>query len=109
MEGIFSVQEAKKRNDYSCAALSAYEKKLKASFVMKDIKKYRNAGHILDANPQFFTTYPELLNFAAYEMIRVDGAPKGAKVSKITKEFLRRRGICGLSSDAFKLFRAFLR
>lgn len=103
-----TVIEAKKRNDFSAASLSAYDRNLRQSFVMKDLKKYRNAGHILDKNPQFFTTYPELLNFAAYEMIKVDGTPKKEKACKIIKEVLKRRCICGLLKDALSMFKAFI-
>jgi electron transfer flavoprotein-quinone oxidoreductase len=74
---------------------------------MKDLKKYRNMPGIFHRNPQFFTTYPELVNRAAHTMIKVDGIDKKTKEREIRNSFTHRRSLFGLMGDAFKMWRAF--
>ncbi|MBL8540712.1 MAG: FAD-dependent monooxygenase, partial [Betaproteobacteria bacterium] len=42
------------------AVLKTYKNRVDASFVMKDLHKYRNVPRVFHSNNQFFTTYPEL-------------------------------------------------
>lgn len=87
--------------------LAVYRHKLDASFVMNDLKKYKNMPDILEKNPQFFTDYPELLNRSAHAMVTVDGVDKKTKEREIRKSFVAKRSPFGLLSDAWKLWRAF--
>lgn len=86
--------------------LAAYRAKLDESFVMKDLAKYKEMPGIFHANPQFFTTYPDLLSGAAKHMLTVDGVDKKTKEREIFKSFTRSRSLVGLMGDAFKLWRA---
>jgi len=86
--------------------LKAYKDKLDASFVMKDLKKYRNLPDVLHGNPQFFTAYPELVNRAASTFFTVDGVDKRTKEKEIMGSFRSARSLTGLVGDAFKLWRA---
>lgn len=92
-----------------CSArnLKDYRARLDASFVMKDLKKYRNLPGVFHKNPQFFTTYPELLNRAAHTMLKVDGIDKKRKTKEIRGSFVKARSLFGLLGDAFKLWHAF--
>ncbi len=91
----------------TAANLARYRAKLDESFVMKDLKKYRDMPQVLEKNPQFFTQYPELINRAAHTMLLVDGADKKSKERSVRRSFLGRRSALGLIGDAFKLWRAF--
>ncbi|MHB9117506.1 MAG: FAD-dependent monooxygenase [Burkholderiales bacterium] len=91
----------------SSANLGIYREKLDNSFVIKDLKKYKNLPQILHKNPQFFTTYPELLNGAAHSMLTVDGVDKKTKEREIRRNFVGKRSLFGLMGDAFKMWRAF--
>ncbi|MEY4413378.1 MAG: hypothetical protein RIQ53_671, partial [Pseudomonadota bacterium] len=51
--------------------LAAYKAALDDSFVMKDLKKYRDMPEVLHSSRQFFTQYPALLNRAAKTMFTV--------------------------------------
>jgi electron transfer flavoprotein-quinone oxidoreductase len=93
--------------DFTAANLARYRSKLDESFVMKDLKKYRDMPQILEKNPQFFTQYPGLINRAAHEMLVVDGADKKSKERDIRRSFVRKRSRLGLIGDAYKLWRAF--
>ncbi|MEJ2552862.1 MAG: FAD-dependent oxidoreductase [Gammaproteobacteria bacterium] len=87
--------------------LAVYRHKLDTTFVMKDLKKYKDMPAVLEKNQQFFTEYPELLSGAAHTLVTVDGVDKKTKERRIRKNFLRKRSPFGLLSDAFKLWRAF--
>lgn len=90
----------------SAANLAEYRRRLDDSFVMKDLKKYKDLPDILHANNQFLTTYPELLNRSAYTMLKVDGVDKLSKEREIFASFRDKRSLFGLLGDAFKLWRA---
>ncbi|HSD39645.1 MAG TPA: FAD-dependent oxidoreductase [Rhodocyclaceae bacterium] len=90
----------------SAATLRAYKTTLDASFVMKDMHKYRDMPSVFHKNKQFFTTYPELVNRAASTMLTVDGIDKKAKERQIFSSFRRSRSLTGLVGDAYKLWRA---
>ena len=87
--------------------LKAYKDRLDESFVMKDLHKYRDMPQVLHASPQFFTTYPQLVNQAARTMFTVDGVDKKSKEREIVGSFKAARRWRGLVGDAFKLWRAF--
>lgn len=89
------------------ATLKAYQKALDESFVMKDLKKYRDMPKVFHEKPQFFTTYPELLNKAARTMVTVDNVDKKTKEREVFSSFRTARSFTGLVGDAFKLWRAF--
>jgi electron transfer flavoprotein-quinone oxidoreductase len=90
----------------SAATLKAYKDEVDASFVMKDLHKYRNVPQVFHANNQFFTAYPELVNRAAKTMLTVDGVDKRTKQKEIFASFRERRSLFGMMGDAFKLWRA---
>ncbi|MEJ2123811.1 MAG: FAD-binding protein [Alphaproteobacteria bacterium] len=84
--------------------LAAYKKKLDESFVMKDLKKYRNLPKALH-NQHFFTTYPQLMSNAMQTWFRVDGVEKKAKEKEIVKSFFRKRKFTGIVSDLYSVAR----
>lgn len=92
---------------FTAKNLARYRKALDASFVMKDMKKYRNMPGIFHRNPQFLNTYPELLNQAAHSMLKVDGIDKKTKERDIRRNFTHKRSLFGMVGDAFKMWRAF--
>ena len=87
-------------------SLRLYREKLDGSYVIKDLKKYRDLPGVLHRNKQFVTTYPRLLSRAAQTWIRVDGEDKKAKERAIARSFLKGRSLRGLVGDAFKIARA---
>jgi electron transfer flavoprotein-quinone oxidoreductase len=88
------------------SVLKGYKDKLDASFVMKDLKKYRHLPETLHKNDQFFTSYPELVNRAAQTLFTVDGVDKQTKEREIRASFRASRSLLGLMADAYKVWRA---
>lgn len=100
-----TVLAAKEKNDFSAQSLSLYQQKLEESFVVKDLKKYKDASHFLEANPQFLTLYPQFANYVAKEMMTVDGVPKQEKQKAIMKGVTSKRSLLHLGWDMFRLWR----
>ncbi len=86
-------------------ALAAYREKLNSTYVMKDLKKYKNLPGFMHKNKQMVDTYPSLLGQAAQTWFRVDGVDKRTKEGEILRSFRKARSIPGLFGDAFKLAR----
>lgn len=91
---------------YRADALKPYKKALDASFVMKDLHKYRDMPQVLHKSPQFFTAYPDMVAQAARTMITVDGIDKKTKEREIFANFRNTRKLTGLVGDAYKLWKA---
>lgn len=90
----------------SASTLAAYKARLDASFVMKDLHKYRDMPAVLHGNRHFFDGYPQLLSQAARTMLTVDGVDKKSKEREVLASLRAARGWKGLVKDAFNLWRA---
>ncbi len=97
-----AVIKAKAANDFSASGLASYRQALEKSFVMQDLKKYRNLNHFMEQQPHLFQTYPNLINDAGTEFFTVDGASKWEKQKRIFRMLRQRRGLWGLIMDAVK-------
>lgn len=96
-----------RREAATAAHLTEYQRRLENSFVMKDMRKYKNIPAFLHSRAgQVFGLYPRLIAQAAQTWFRVDGKDKRAKEAEIFKSFRSGRSLTGLLADAFKLARA---
>lgn len=103
-----TVIEAKKANaPMREGTLKAYRKKLDESYVMKDLRKYRDLPNVFHENPHFFAMYPGFVNKSARTMLTVDGVDKTTKEKAIIAELRQKRSLFGLAGDALNLWRAF--
>jgi electron transfer flavoprotein-quinone oxidoreductase len=102
-----TVIEAKKRNDFSTKTLFRYRQRLENSFVLRDLKKYRDVPKFFSSNPQFFTTYPQVLNELAYTWHIVDDELKADRIKRMKAMLFKRRSKLGLLQDAYHLWRLF--
>lgn len=103
-ETIIALYKANR--PFTEANLAQYRQALEESFVLKDLKKYKDLPDFLHNNSQFFTQYPHLLSRAAEKWFRVDGVDKKTKEGEIMRDFVKTRGWKGLLGDAVKLARA---
>uniref|UniRef100_UPI0004799128 protein FixC n=1 Tax=Ensifer aridi TaxID=1708715 RepID=UPI0004799128 len=84
--------------------LSLYKAMLDKSFVVEDLRKYKDMPALLHTNSRnFFITYPRLLSQAAQNFVRVDGTPKIEKERATKTAFIKARSRWGLVSDAVRL------
>jgi electron transfer flavoprotein-quinone oxidoreductase len=70
-----TIIEAKGRDDYSAESLSSYEKRLKESFVLKDLYNCRDIPEFLDES-DFFSFYPDSLPALVERVMWFDREPK---------------------------------
>jgi len=94
-----TVIEAKAKGDFSARALSGYAERVKDSFIMKDLRKYRDASRYFERHPAFFGVYPEIASAAAREFLTVDGVPKRRKQWKILRDVHRRRSLWTIARE----------
>jgi electron transfer flavoprotein-quinone oxidoreductase len=99
--------EALESGDFSARALSNYKKKLENSFVLKDMKKFRNAAGMMRLE-RLFQTYPRVLSGVMEKMYRVDGVPRSKLLRLARREALKEVGLAGLVSDGIKIGRSLL-
>ncbi|UPJ47977.1 FAD-dependent monooxygenase [Bradyrhizobium sp. 200] len=104
-EAISQVRS--RRAPMSAENLALYKRMLDDSFVIKDLKKYKDMPTLMHTNSQnFFLTYPQLVSRAMQNFVRVDGTPKTEKEKVTLKSFVNARSWIGLFGDAFRLARA---
>ena len=68
--------DARKKNDFSKSALASYRERLEQSWVMKDLKRYRDTVHFLLENREFVKDYPDLTVRLIRRYFTIDDTPK---------------------------------
>jgi electron transfer flavoprotein-quinone oxidoreductase len=101
-----TIIEAIRRNDLSAASLSGYGEKLAASYILKDMKKYRDFGAFLYRHKEIFNPLPAAASMAAREMLTVNGISKRQKQKSIMKELRRQISIWRLFKLLWQAWRA---
>jgi len=75
--------EAHAKGDFSPRLLGVYDARLRDTFVMKDLLKYRKATQYMEGNRRMLGYYPALANRMATEFFTVDSVPKRDKQWKL--------------------------
>jgi electron transfer flavoprotein-quinone oxidoreductase len=82
-----TVVDAFTRGDFSSKQLSQYAARLKDSFVLKDMKTFKEAVSWMHTE-RLFSEYPQLINKIMEEIFRSDGKPR-RKIGKIGWDAIR--------------------
>lgn len=91
-------------DDFSENTLELYQKKLEKSFVMKDMKTYKDVIHTLEDNaPSFLGFYPEKINEFFDMFTSVDSVPKKQKYKAFIGSIFKERPVSKLMGDIMKL------
>ena len=99
--------KAVESHDYSAAMLSLYKKKLDETFVIKDMKKYKNSVDMMHID-RLYKTYPHILAGIMEKIYKVDGAPRTKLLRLARREALRELGLKDFITDGIKIGRALL-
>jgi electron transfer flavoprotein-quinone oxidoreductase len=99
--------EAIKTGDYSSRTLSLYKKKLDDSFIIKDMKTFRNAAGMMRLE-RLSRTYPQVITGILEKVYQADGAPRSKLLKLARKEALKEVGLKDLIADSIKIGRAWL-
>lgn len=100
------IIEAKEKNSFTESTLDSYRKRIYDSYIGKDLKKYRNAAHTFENNPQYFNDYLPFLNKAASKFFTVDGTPKKEKQKQIISSIMNEKGKFKVMTDIYKAWKA---
>jgi electron transfer flavoprotein-quinone oxidoreductase len=76
-----TIIDAFKRGDFSSKQLSQYEARLNESFILKDMKTFKEAASWMHTE-RLFSAYPQLINSIMEEIYRSDGKAR-RKIGKI--------------------------
>ena len=101
-----TIIQAKKLGKFNEQTLSRYQDLLKESYVIKDLKKYKNASTTMEENPHFFNHYIPAANKVMSEMFTVDGVSKSKKQKLAIKHMAGGKSILSMGMDGFKIWRA---
>jgi electron transfer flavoprotein-quinone oxidoreductase len=99
--------EAIKINDYTARSLSIYKKKLEQSFILKDMKRFKNAAGMMRME-RLFQTYPQVLTGIIEKVYRTDGVPRSKLLRLARREAMQKVGLADLIADGFKIGRSLL-
>jgi electron transfer flavoprotein-quinone oxidoreductase len=99
--------QAIEARDYSASMLSSYRQKLDDSFIIKDMKTFKNAVGMMHIE-RLFQTYPQIISAILEKIYRVEGTPR-EKIMKLgRKEALKKVKTKDLITDSIKVGRALL-
>lgn len=88
------------REDYSENTLAKYQEKLEESFIMKDLRTYRDLMDVMhDKSEDFLGYYPKKINSFFEMFTSVNGIPKKDLYWKFIKSIFKDRCLSALFSD----------
>ena len=98
--------EALNKKDFSKKSLSIYEKKLNNSFIIKDMKTYKDLFDVMHLRKKAFLDYYLRKVNAFFEMFTsTNGVPKRENYWKFIKSLFTDRGIIELFKDIFAIIK----
>jgi electron transfer flavoprotein-quinone oxidoreductase len=100
-----TVIEAKKKGDFSKAALSAYQTRLESSFIIPDMEEHKDVEIKIEKNLDLLTVYPEIACQALYEYFTVDGRTKKDIQKSIFRRILKMRPAKNIMKDMWGMMK----
>jgi len=95
------VKKAKDKGDYTESTLSQYETLLQKTFVLRDLRTYRNAPNFLSTQ-RLYSTYPDLACNLMERLYTVDGAPRQNLFGVVRREMKGKVSWVSLVEDLFE-------
>ncbi|MGH1601136.1 FAD-dependent oxidoreductase [Campylobacter majalis] len=99
VEAANAIIQAKQKGDFSKTSLGVYENFLNESFVMHDMKLYKDVPQMLD-NDRIFGLYPNLAADIMHDMFMVNG--KSERLMKKIIPRVKKAGILNIAKDIYK-------
>ncbi len=97
---------AHERGDFSAQFMARYGERLRESFILQDLKQYRNFSRFLENHPEFMGTYPAFLNDALGGFFSAYGKPKRKLFNEIFQALTSRRSLFKAAGDFISMGRA---
>ncbi|HWR06812.1 FAD-dependent oxidoreductase [Sporomusa sp.] len=96
-----AVLAAKDKQDYSEVSLKEYETNLDKSYLMQDLKLYKNLPHFMESTPRIFDGYPRMAADMLTDLFVVNGQPAKPLLKNMFKH-VRKIGIANIMRDGWK-------
>ena len=94
-------------NDFSEKSLALYQQKLKNSYVIKDLKTYRNLlNNLTPRTKSFFGYYPKKISEFFEIFTAVNSKPKKQEFKKYIKSWFTERNLTELIKDIFTILKS---
>jgi electron transfer flavoprotein-quinone oxidoreductase len=107
MSGKFAAEtaiDALEKNDFSENTLELYYKKLNNSFVLKDLRTYKDVIHTMEDNAgAFLEYYPSKINEFMHLFTSVDSIEKSKKFKSFISSIFKERSLPELLKEMSKL------
>lgn len=100
-----AVVAAHQAGDFSRRGLEEYRQLMNDSYVMRDLKLYRKAPHMLH-NDRIYKEYPELVTSFMEQIYRIDGEPKENLTKLFLKSAREKVGLKNLALDGLSAWRS---
>jgi electron transfer flavoprotein-quinone oxidoreductase len=97
--------DAHEQKDFSRKTLKRYQERLDRSWVMQDLKGFRNAPKMLHIE-RIYNEYPELVCSMMEHIYRIDGTPKTSIPKLMLREAKAKVGLKNIAADLFTAWRA---
>lgn len=107
--GVYAAEtiiKAKRSRDFSYRNLAQYENKLRNSFVIKDMKKFKNFPLLGEKCPEILEKYPEVLGEMVIDYFSVGEKSKKAIEKGIFRKFSKDLGFLNSIKNAGSLVKA---
>lgn len=101
-----TVVRAKKIGRFGISELSYYNDLINKSFIIKDLKKYKNTSRFMEENPSLFNHYIPAANRAMSEIFTVDGISKTEKQKNAVKHLIKGKSKFGMAIEGLKIWKA---
>jgi len=99
--------EALNNRDFSENSLSLYQQKLENSYIIKDLKTYKDIlGNINPRSKSFFGYYPKKIAEFFEIFTNVNGKPKKQEFRNYIKSWFTERSLRELNSDIFTIIKS---
>jgi electron transfer flavoprotein-quinone oxidoreductase len=99
-----AVLYARRKGDFSRKTLAVYQAALENSFVMKDLKQYKNAPAFME-NRRMFAKYPMAAEEIMKGLFTVDGGTSAGLIQKVLP-IVKEIGLSALGGDALQAVRS---
>ncbi|KUO60039.1 MAG: oxidoreductase [Gracilibacter sp. BRH_c7a] len=96
-----AVLKAKETKNYSAEFLQCYQSFLDDSFVMKDLKHYKNFPHFLEETPRIFDGYPGMAADMMTDLFVVTGNPPQS-MTRMMMKHVKQIGLLNIAKDGWK-------
>jgi electron transfer flavoprotein-quinone oxidoreductase len=102
-----TAMEARASGNFSARRLSAYGRKLAASFVLKDMRTFGGAVEMMHLD-RLYRSYPELISAILERVYRVDGLPRERLIKLARRQAAGKVRATDLISDGLKVRKGLL-